>query len=195
MSGGTVFTGGQYSLRQRVYPPLLCWHFSPTVLKTQENSSNERVPFLCLACTQQAHRDEVCELKSIITTLKSQVKELQEALQSSNHHNPHSNAISSAAATVMVSRQKLSFGAVGDCVNPSAGKLNGGGGKRSQPRWNSQNSHQQTNRKKPDHQEVVSGVRRVWGTLRTASHFVVKKHNCQTSKYWKSRKYSSKKKI
>ena len=50
----------------------------------------------------------------------------------------------------------------------------GEGGKRGQPRWNSQNSHQLTNRKKPDHREVVSGVRRVWGTLRSASHFVVK---------------------
>ena len=143
-------------------------------LKTQDNSSNERIPFLCLACTQHAHRDEVCELKSIIATLKSQVKELQEALQSSNHHNPNSNTTSSVAATVMVSRQKPSFGAVGNCVNPSAGKLNGGRGTRGQPRWNSQNSHQLTNRKKPDHREVVSGVRRVWGTLRSASHFVVK---------------------
>ena len=44
-------------------------------------SATEGVPFLCLVCTQQAHKAEVHELKSAIAALKLQMQDLQVTVQ------------------------------------------------------------------------------------------------------------------
>ena len=58
-------------------------HFK--LLRSDAKGDNNRVSesFLCLACTQQAHK-EVSELKDIIVSLQLQVRELGEVLKSSH---------------------------------------------------------------------------------------------------------------
>ena len=66
----------------------------------------------CLSPSKLTHQmnDEVCKQKHHHhLEIPGERATGQEALQSSNLHNPHSNAINSAAATVTVSREKSSL--------------------------------------------------------------------------------------
>ena len=48
---------------------------------TAPTPGSKRVPFLCLVCTQHAHKEEVHELKSIIAAMKFKMHDLQDTVQ------------------------------------------------------------------------------------------------------------------
>ena len=48
---------------------------------TAPTPGSERVPFLCLVCTQHAHKEEVHELKSIIAAMKFKMHDLQDTVE------------------------------------------------------------------------------------------------------------------
>lgn len=70
------------------YSSLLCGcvhtavreHLQTTAAALDIGADTVRVPFLCLVCTQQAHKVEVQDLKSEIATLKLKLQDFENAL-------------------------------------------------------------------------------------------------------------------
>ena len=74
---------------------------------TSCNTATDRVSFLCLVCTQQAHREEVCELRSTVTALKMQIQQLGDAMKSAmagdhTNCNTSTSLLSYAAAIYLI---------------------------------------------------------------------------------------------
>ena len=213
-------------------------------LKSDLKNATDRVSFLCLACTQQAYREEVCELRSTVAALKMQIQELGDALKSTvaGHHTNcnTSNSVSSYAAAVNQGNQGIGGtggggrnGGSGGCgraggrgdhgssgrnggsgggertggrsIHGGSGRNGGSGGggraggrgtrgghegngglvgsgQRGDNRYGSGAIGREVGHKTKDgvssgkavQREVVSGVRRLWGTVKSASHFSVK---------------------
>ena len=92
-------------------------------LESDINTATDRVSFLCLVCTQQAHREEVYELRSTVAALQMQIQELGDALKS---------AMAGDHTNCNTSRSVLSYAVA---INQDNGRTSGGGRNGGSCRW------------------------------------------------------------
>ena len=120
----------------------------------------------------------MCELRSTVAALKMQIQELGDALKSTvaGHHTNYN--------TVNQGNQGNQGGRASGRGTRGGNKGNGGlvGGRRGDNRYGSGAIGREVGHKTKDgvssgkavQREVVSGVRRLWGTVKSTSHFSVK---------------------
>ena len=136
--------------------------------------STTTTPFVCFPCNQLAQEAKVSQLLSEIERLKSQLLQLEEKLEESqgNGQPGQGGAIDQQWSHVVKKRAKNATG-----KRPAPAKVHEKQKKRPHPQEPLQSDISPTNLARPKTaalRQNVSGARRVWGTLRSATHNTVR---------------------